>query len=41
MYDFLFDVIVMFPLSFTIYEIFAVEICITLNLSFRMGQDQM
>ena len=33
--------IVMFALYFTIYEIFAVEIRMTLTMTFRIGQGQM
>ena len=33
-------VIVMFDISVTVYEIFAVEICMILTLTFRIGQGQ-
>ena len=39
MKDFIFEELVMLALSATVYEIFGVEICMT--LTFRMGYGQM
>ena len=34
----IFEIIVMFSICFTSYETFAIEVCLTMTSTFRMGQ---